>query len=152
MIKWLSISLFVLSVFLFIMLGFGVLLNDNEKQHEAYNRQLEQKKRQQQQLSHNNENIIVTTEPKVNPENNEQKKSINLAIVANNLTCVANEQCTVVAIGFADLTCTVAVNIIGADQLKKAEQDETNIGQCDNVSKSSKAVCLDNFCTLSVSN
>lgn len=149
MIKWLSVSFIVLTIFALILLGFGALLNDNEKKHEAYNRQLEQKKREQQQ---SNSDQLTTVVSLAQPINIETKNSINLTIVANNLTCVSNEQCTVVDITFADLSCTVAVNIIGEAQLKKAGQDKTSIGQCDNSAGMSKAVCLDSFCTLSASN
>jgi hypothetical protein len=152
MIKWLSISLFVLSIFLLFLLGFGVLLNDNEKQHQLYNRQLEDKKRQKLASNNENEKFVVTSIPITPSLRDEQKKSINLAIITKNLTCISNEQCAVVEIDFVDLTCTVAVNIIGETQLKKAIKDETIIGRCDNSIQDSKAICLDNFCSLTPSN
>lgn len=149
MMKWLYIALLVLSIFFIILFGFGVLLHENEKQHEAYNRQLEIKKQQQE----NNHSSIAATEiVTLNTVNDEPKKSVNLAIVAQNLTCVSNEQCRVVEIDFVDLSCQVAVNVIGASQLKKAKQDKTVIGHCEHHSDVNKAVCVDNFCTLAGSN
>lgn len=149
MIKWLSVSLIVLATFALILLGFGALLNDNEKKHEAYNRKLEQVKREQQQ---SNSDQLTTVVSLAQPTNIETQTSINLTIVANNLTCVVDEQCALVDLTFADLSCTVAVNIIGEAQLKKAEPDKTSIGQCDHSAEINKAVCLDNFCTLAASN
>ncbi|MDG1750493.1 MAG: hypothetical protein P8I03_02350 [Thalassotalea sp.] len=151
MIKWLTVSLFVLSIFLIILLGFGVLLNDNEKQHESYNRKLEKTKRQQKKSNHD-ENVVTTLISNANLGSNQRKESTNLAIVTNNLTCVSDEQCSVVSIDFVDLTCTVAVNLIGEAQLKKAVKDETTIGRCDNSIQESKAVCFDNFCSLAPRN
>lgn len=147
--KWLYISLLVLSVFFMILLGFGVLLHNNEKQHEAYNRQLEEKKPQQ---TNQKDNPSTTEISVVEVAADKAKKSINLAIVAQNLTCVSNEQCLVAEVDFIDLTCKVAVNVIGASQLKKANRDKTAIGHCDHHNDSTKAVCVDNFCTLATSN
>jgi hypothetical protein len=152
MIKWLFISLFVLSIFLLFLLGFGVLLYDNEKQHESYNRQLLNEKLQQYQSDNTSESFAITSVPIVHPENKQRKKSTSLSILANNLTCVANDQCMVVEIDFVDLTCTVAVNQIGEAQLKKIEQDETMIGRCENRIHESNAVCVNNFCTLAPTN
>lgn len=149
MIKWLYISLLVLLVFLIILFGFGILLHDNEQQHEAYNRQLEANKQQQK---HPNSQSASTDMATLKTASVEPKKSVNLAIVAQNLTCVSNEQCKVADIDFVDLTCKVAVNTIGASQLKKASRDKTAIGRCDHHSNATKAVCVDNFCTLAASN
>mgnify|MGYP000468775438 CR=1 FL=1 len=149
MIKWISISLFVISFFLLILLGFGILLNDNEKQHEAYNRKLEQRKKQQKKRE-SNEGLAATSIAIVSPKTLTSSKSINLTLVANNLTCVTDEQCAVVEIYFTDISCKVAVNIVGAVQLKKAPRDNTKVEHCDN--SANTAVCLDNFCALTLSN
>lgn len=150
MVKWLYISLFVLLSFTLILLGFGVLLNDNEQKHIAYNQQLEQKKNQQKNIP---DTTIVETTSLVNSKPlSTLKNSINLGIIANNLTCISDEQCIVVEVKFADLSCHVAVNSIGAVQLLKAKKDNTKIKRCPEYVQINNATCLNNSCSLEVSN
>jgi hypothetical protein len=150
MVKWLYISLFVLSVFTLILLGFGLLLNDNEKKHINYNQQLEQNKNQQKTIPNT---AIVETAALVKAKPlSTLKNSINLSIITNNLTCVSDEQCVVVKAKFVDFTCDVAVNIVGAAQLFKAKKDQTKIGRCPEPFKMNNAICINNSCSLEASN
>ena len=150
MVKWLYISLFVLSVFTLILLGFGVLLNDNEKKHITYNQQLEQNENQQKNIPNT---AIVATAPLVHAKSlSTIKHSINLSIITNNLTCVSDEQCVVVKAKFTDLTCDIAVNTIGAAQLLKAKKDQTKIEKCPDFFQVNNAQCINNSCSLEASN
>jgi hypothetical protein len=49
---------------------------------------------------------------------------------------------------FADLTCTVAINILGAAQLIKAKKDNTQIGRCLTNEKVKSIICHNNICSI----
>ncbi len=146
MVKWLMISLLVLTSFTAILLGLGYLLNENEKRVTALKEELEQ----QVENTAPTEQADVTF---VERENSASKldivnESINKRIITNNLTCVADEQCLVVEAQFSDMSCTVALNVIGAAKLAKAEKDLSEVGQCLSYSTELSAVCENNLCTL----
>lgn len=148
--KWFIISIGVLCVFSLVLLGLGKLLNDNEKQTTAYLNQQKQQSQPKSPLNNKKGGVIPNskkTEIAVAANKTENTPSLNLSIIATNLTCVSDDQCVVAEAKFADATCSVAVNIIGATLLKKAKEDKSTIGQCSTYAKS-HAVCRSNLCTL----
>lgn len=160
MLKWLTIIVLVTLVFFLIMLGLGALLHDNEKRVVAIKTQIAESKTQlepslvesststspndnlSESLSKNN---LDLTAPKMTPF------SINKSIIAKNLTCVNDEQCHVVNVSFADLTCQLAINAIGKAQLQKAPVDTSKINRCPVYQQAPQAVCRNNLCSLQTS-
>ncbi|MEW6990330.1 hypothetical protein AADZ91_06510 [Colwelliaceae bacterium 6441] len=147
MMKWSVVTGIVLLAFTLIILGFGFLLHDNEKKHIAYNQQLKQDKNQQTKKINA---VVVEAIPSISIQpQSTLKNSVNLGIIANNLTCVSDEQCVMVNAQFADLSCDLAVNVIGAAQLKKAKKDNTLIKSCKKYPHNASVTCLENLCSIS---
>ncbi len=164
MLKWLTIIVLVTLVFFLIMLGLGALLHDNEKRVVAIKTQIAESKTQlepslvepststspndssnkslSKNLSNNHQHL---TTPKV------RQFSVNKSIIAKNLTCVNDEQCHVVNVSFADLTCQLAINAIGKAQLQKAPVDTSKINRCPVYQQAAQAVCRNNLCSLQTS-
>lgn len=148
MLKWLGIILVVFIGFTVILLSLGYLLKENEKQTTALKQQLdaerEQLRNKIKKLSTNSQqpiSIELITTKVIKPSKNKQ-------IIKENLTCVSSEQCLLVNVRFADLTCLVAVNTIGAAKLAKVTVDETVVGECQNSTEASQAVCQQNLCII----
>ncbi len=148
MVKWLMISLLVLVSFTGILLGLGYLLNENEKRVTKLKQELEQQA--ENTAPTEQADIIVVERANSSSHLDTVKPSVNRRIIGNNLTCVADEQCLVVEAEFSDMSCTVAVNVIGAAKLAKAKKDLSEVGQCLNYSTELAAVCEKNLCTLKV--
>ena len=148
MVKWLSIILVVFIGFMTILLGLGYLLKENEKHTTALKKALDAERAQlakKQKTSSSNTYQATTVEF---TGRNLDKRSINKKIIKENLTCVSAEQCLLVTVSFADLSCLVAINTIGAAKLSQASPDQTLIGSCQQAAKTAKAACQHNICTL----
>lgn len=140
------ISLLVLVSFTAILLGLGYLLNENEKRVTVLKQELEQEGSNTAPIKQ--PEVIVVERASNSSQLNTAKQSINKRIIGNNLTCVADEQCLVVEAEFSDKSCTVALNVIGAAKLVKAEKDMTDVGRCLSQSGELSAVCENNLCVL----
>jgi len=147
-LKWLVILLVVLTTFSVLLLGLGYMLKTNEKKTIAFMNQ--QEPNTLQATANKNRDISGSLRKK------EQALAPNPStirpILAKNLTCSFDDQCVLVNAAFADLTCTVAINTIGAAQLLKAKKDDTEIGRCLKINNAASAVCQNNICSISPSN
>ena len=144
MMKWVYIFSLVLLVFFILLLGFGYLLNKNEKQNLTYVKQ------QAKTATTQSDFIVKDNRIKhaLTTMQSSKKHSINRQIIKENLTCVSHEQCVLADAVFADLTCLVAINKIGALRLKKAKKDLTDIGECITQSEhQAYARCENNICS-----
>lgn len=157
MLKWIIIFCAVALFFSAVLLGLGFLLNENEKQTTAYLNQQEAlqkqalKKQVTSELLNSKKNAsrnLSAKESKANNEENVSESSIILPIIANNLTCVSDDQCVIVEAEFADLICHVAINRIGQSLLKNSPKEMSKIKQCLQQKLDSRATCRNNLCTL----
>ncbi|OKY25285.1 hypothetical protein [Thalassotalea sp. PP2-459] len=140
MLKWLVIIVGTIISFLLVVAIIGYQLKSNEEKNRAY---LEQK--------HNKQADLIERQVKklsVAPEqilSFEQTNSYQ--IIKQHLTCINNQQCKAVKVSFADQSCLLAINSIGAARLLKAAPTE-QVGSCPSISVNTEAVCLDNVCQL----
>lgn len=130
MVKWLVITLVVVASFFAILLGFGYLLKENEQQNLAYIKAQGQRA-SLSQLGKQQANTY----------------SENLAVIAEHLTCVSTDQCVAADVKFANKSCIVAVNMIGAAKLAQVT-DTTIIDACPNGEDHSRLVCRNSLCQL----
>lgn len=68
--------------------------------------------------------------------------------VINNLTCVTTQQCQVVNVIFNNISCPVAINSIGAAQLKKIPTTSIDMATCPDINKQTNISCQQNICIL----
>lgn len=164
MIKWLIITLVVITVFMTILLGLGYLLSENEKsstelknqlEHEAFAKQEEVKQRRN--LSHYSQDLSVDGSVNSIAQATEKLalQSTSTEIIdrfektlINNLTCVSIAQCQVITVKFKNINCQLASNIIGVSQLKKIATNAVNLSTCPFISEQSQLACKQNICTL----
>jgi len=152
MVKWLVITLLAIVVFITLLLGLGYLLKEHEVATTQLKQQLDQE-RAQQKLREKRKRAkfipaIESSLHKIAP--NVAVKTSNSAkqkILIENLTCASTKQCVLVDIEFADLTCTFAINTIGASLLVKTGDDVSSVGKCPSYSESSELSCQLNICT-----
>ena len=102
-----------------------------------------------------NENIAVELGSHdafgINLSNSQVKSASNSRhqkIIIENLTCISSEQCLTVTIDFANVSCLVAVNSIGAAKLAKAGNANTQVNACRRYASKITPQCLMNLCTL----
>lgn len=158
-LRWLIATLLALLGFIAVILALGYLLKSNEQQVTEFSEQLAEQAQQQQtsvpvkanQISHA-ERALVKAQLDQQVLLRKAQEAEQELIVAN-LTCRDHSQCRAVSLKFIEAdNCAVAVNFIGASQLKKLV-DLTSPGQiptnssCAQLSKV-KASCLDNLCQL----
>jgi len=169
MLKWLAISGVVFMGFMVILLGLGYLLQENEKSTTALKQQLDQQRYTEQQRQLKRIQAKLKTEPiEIEPlvldkkhkktallnssqlsiGNSSQKKRTYQQIITENLTCVSSEQCLVITLDFANLSCQIATNSIGAAKLAKAGVTNMHIDQCSHYLNDVMAQCITNLCTL----
>ena len=172
MLKWLVITLIVLSGFMVVLLGLGYLLSENEKATTALKNQLEQEALAQQQKSQqrdkrhqyseiitsiDDETLLPTSARKPSPELllKPSSKAVNAEILKkfqstlrNNLTCVTVAQCQKITVRFKNIDCQLASNLIGASELKKIATDTVVMANCPLASEHSEVACQQNICTL----
>ena len=159
--KWLLIIFVVLTAFMVILLGLGYLLKENEKSTTALKAQLEQElhaenlkqeRREQKAL------LQYTSVAKVSQQSashsssekaNQQVIKQFQQTVINNLTCVTTQQCQVVNVKFNNISCPVAINSIGASQLKKLPTATIDMPACSSVGEQQVNLsCQQNICRL----
>ncbi|WP_206485229.1 hypothetical protein [Thalassotalea sp. G2M2-11] len=137
-IKWLIISVLVLFSFTIILLGLGSLLHENEQRVTAIKAgtSLSEPQEPVTQMASSHLTLPIKVQSTLKP------------IIKQNLTCVMDEQCVMVEAKFADLSCLIAINTIGAAKLARAEPDKTRAIDCPPTFDSAIARCHDNLCTL----
>jgi len=153
MLKWLAITLVVITAFMVILLGLGKLLHDNEQRVNAQLMQETKHETPQQAVVPNgpSSSKLVDKSTPIEVElapDIPTSISVNKTIISSNLTCVTDHQCIVVEASFTDKSCKVAINTIGAAILAKAAADKTSIGNCLHLSENAVARCESNLCTI----
>jgi hypothetical protein len=155
MLKWLTITLIAVVVFITILLGLGYLLKEHEVattqlKHQLDQERAEEKVKDKRKLQTLN-TIIETslTEVVANSTKHTDKTlgSAKQKILLKNLTCTSKKQCVLVDIKFADLQCAFAINTIGASLLAKTANDLSSVGKCPSYPKNSQLSCLNNLCS-----
>ena len=155
MLKWLTITLIAVVAFITVLLGLGYLLKEHEIETTQLKQQLDQQRvqqkareeRKQQKFKPSVERSLVTlittskTLPKQTPSSLKQK------ILIENLTCSSKKQCVLIDIHFVDVSCTFAINTIGASLLAKASDELTEAGRCPSYPENSQLSCQSNLCT-----
>ncbi|GLX77979.1 hypothetical protein tinsulaeT_13190 [Thalassotalea insulae] len=143
MLKWLIISTGVLVTLSMVLLGLGKLLHDNEQR-------VTEIKAQGVRSAEGNSKSAARAELVISDGNSSQSKtSITKNIIRQNLTCISDEQCVLIQAQFADLTCDIAINTIGAAILAKTASDQSLAGKCPEVPPSAGARCQANLCVIS---
>jgi uncharacterized oligopeptide transporter (OPT) family protein len=150
MIKWLTITLIAVVAFITILLALGYLLKEHEIATTQLKQQLDQERhqqksqaeRKQKKLSFNRDvsSTVVVTKSK-------KAKLLKQKILVENLTCTSKKQCVLVNITFADLTCSFAVNTIGASLLAKVDDETGRANNCPNYPENSQLSCQSNLCS-----
>ncbi|MDO6428166.1 hypothetical protein Q4489_14190 [Thalassotalea sp. 1_MG-2023] len=140
MLKWLVIIIGTLIGFLLVISVIGYQLKNNEEKNRAY--------LEQEHFKH--ADSVERQEQKVHAAPNHTipfEQTNSYQIIKQHLTCINHQQCKAVKVSFADQSCVLAINGIGASRLLKAAPAE-QVGSCPNVSVNTEAVCLDNVCQL----
>lgn len=130
--RWLISALIAFTVFVLVMLLLGKLLHENEAANADY--VIKQKQAEQ-----------AKDEPKV--ERSETQEQRLQKVILDNLTCIDDSQCTLLALPGYSQSCLVAVNQIGAAQVNKLNLAVSFDKACDDKLKSSKAFCQLNLCS-----
>lgn len=130
--RWLISAAVAVALFLAVMLIFGKLLYDNEAANVDYIVKQKQAKQAKE-------------EPTI--ERVETKEQQLQKVILDNLTCVNNNQCTLIALPGYSQSCLVAVNKIGASQVQKLELDIEYDQACIDKLESSEAICQLNLCS-----
>lgn len=147
MFKWLSILIIVLCGFLVVLLALGYLLKENEIATSALKKELEQEQTKQQQQA---EAALFADESKLLPQQKQQqdRAQAQKQAVINNLTCISDQQCVVIANPIEDGSCLIAVNTIGASLLAKLTDKQTLTEACRATYDHAAASCQNNICTV----
>lgn len=140
MLKWIVITVVTTIGFLLVISFIGYQLKNNEEKNRAY---LEQVDIKQPNLVERQKQKVRVIPEKVMPF--EQSQSYQ--IIKQHLTCINHQQCKAISVSFADQSCVLAINSIGAARLLKAAPID-NVGSCPNVNTHQQAVCVDNVCQL----
>lgn len=130
--RWLISAAVAVALFLAVMLIFGKLLYDNEAANVDYIVKQKQPKQAKE-------------EPTI--ERVETKEQQLQKVILDNLTCVDDNQCTLIALPGYSQSCLVAVNKIGASQVQKLELDIEYDQACIDKLESSEAICQLNLCS-----
>lgn len=146
-LKWLTITLIVLTGFLAILLFLGFLLKENEEVTTKLKSHLEQQaaeenKKQQQKVA--SKKVIKLTAS----EKSQQK------IITDNQGCETDKQCFLIHTDNQNIGCIVAVNTMGAAILLKVSSqqgiDQASKEQCQQSymqARQLSAQCINNTCT-----
>jgi len=155
MLKWLTITLVALFIFTTLLLGLGYLL----KEHEAATKQLmneldqeraeiqEKEKRKMARFTSKFHTPQRKTTPPIKPSIASALGANKQQIILENLTCTSTKQCVLIDIQFADLSCVVAINTIGASLLTKVVDDLNLVGKCPDIPENSQLTCELNICS-----
>jgi flagellar biosynthesis component FlhA len=157
MLKWLTITLIAVVVFVTLLLGLGYLLKEHEAETTQLKHQLDQtraekKAKEERRKSKKTLNSIIETSlievvDKTTKYRRKSRPSLKQKILIKNLTCASTKQCVLVDIKFSDLTCTFAINTIGASLLAKTGNDLSSVGKCPSYPRNSQLSCLNNLCS-----
>ena len=153
MLKWLTITLIAVLVFLILLLGLGYLLKEHKVATTQLKYQLARERAEQtvkeakQPLNSIIETSLVEVVEKTTKNSKKISRSIKQNILIKNLTCASSKQCVLVEIEFKDLNCTFAINTIGASLLVKSVDVSSAVGTCPSYPKNSQLSCQNNLCT-----
>jgi hypothetical protein len=157
MLKWLTITVIAVVVFVTLLLGLGYLLKEHEVATTHLKHQLDQERARKTERDNRKGNkqtlnsIIETSLIEVveNTTKYPRKAQLSLKkkVLIKNLTCASKKQCVLVDIEFADFKCAFAINTIGASILAKTGADLSSVGKCPHYPKKSQLSCLNNLCT-----
>jgi GTPase SAR1 family protein len=153
MLKWLTITLIAVLVFLILLLGLGYLLKEHKVATTQLKYQLDRERAEQtvkeakQPLNSIIETSLVEVVEKTTKNSRKISRSIKQNILIKNLTCASSKQCVLVEIEFKDLNCTFAINTIGASLLAKSVDVSNAVGTCPSYPKNSQLSCQNNLCT-----
>jgi hypothetical protein len=153
MLKWLTITLIAVLVFLILLLGLGYLLKEHKVATTQLKYQLDRERAEQtvkeakQPLNSIIETSLVEVVEKTTKNSRKISRSIKQNILIKNLTCASSKQCVLVEIEFKDLNCTFAINTIGASLLAKSVDVSNPVGTCPSYPKNSQLSCQNNLCT-----
>ena len=153
MLKWLTITLIAVLVFLILLLGLGYLLKEHKVATTQLKYQLDRERAEQtvkeakQPLNSIIETSLVEVVEKTTKNSRKISRSIKQNILIKNLTCASSKQCVLVEIEFKDLNCTFAINTIGASLLAKSVDVSSTVGTCPSYPKNSQLSCQNNLCT-----
>ena len=153
MLKWLTIILIAVLVFLILLLGLGYLLKEHKVATTQLKYQLDRERAEQtvkeakQPLNSIIETSLVEVVEKTTKNSKKISRSIKQNILIKNLTCASSKQCVLVEIEFKDLNCTFAINTIGASLLVKSVDVSSAVGTCPSYPKNSQLSCQNNLCT-----
>lgn len=158
MLKWLSIIVIAILSLTLVLLGLGYLLNENEKSNQAYQQQLPDKNRIIQGIEKviedknaNLQNSNKTYDVSVVDITKQQQRTTALfkQALQHNGICTVNNQCVISTVNFANTSCSVAINIIGAALLAKIDTQIMTMPSCAPLSPQVYAHCQHNTCQLS---
>lgn len=155
LVKWLLISLLVISALAAILLGLGYLLNENEKNTKALVAQIEQEKQANKQTL---PKPVVSQSPthlKTEAHNKQLETALAQlnkiervkSLIVDNLVCKDVSQCKFVDTGQVDLGCVIAVNSIGKSLLLK-EQFGQRMIECEERISDLSLTCHHNICSI----
>jgi hypothetical protein len=155
MLKWLTITLLAIVVFVTLLLGLGYLLKEHETATTQLKLQLDQKSAQQKaKEARRRARFKPAIETSMNNSSSSSKRSLikglgskKQQILLENLTCTSTKQCLLIDIQFADLSCAFAINTIGASLMTKVVDDFSSVGKCPIYPKNSKLSCELNICS-----
>ena len=112
MLKWLTITLIAVVIFITILLGLGYLLKEHEIATTQLKHQLDQERAAQKSKEKRNkhklntviETSLVNVAAKTNTLTSKTFVSVKQKILLENLTCSSKKQCVLVNITFGELT------------------------------------------------
>lgn len=113
-LKWLTITVIALVIFLFMLLFLGYLLKENEVKTTQLKMQLEQERHQQQAKEQRQKNLFSHLPNTLTTLEQSQQQ-----IIADNLSCQTDQQCFLVQTQSEKLGCFVVINTKGAAILLK---------------------------------
>jgi len=160
MLKWFTITLIAVVIFVSVLLGLGYLLKEHEISTTHLKQQLDQEraaKKVKNQIKQQKLNTIIETSRTEIVENTTElpRRTARLSkrkILIENLTCTSRKQCVLVDIEFTNLQCTFAINTIGASLFAKTTNDLSSVGKCPSYPKNSQLSCQSNLCTFGLIN
>ena len=136
MLRWFCATLIACTLLLSVLLFLGWLLQNNaEKTTELV-----------EQLSEEKEGSLKNDRFELEVENNIDAQQ---QVIVNNLTCVNDAQCTLVAVPELSAQCFIAINKLGAAELAKVTKNSTKLpvnARCLTLLSETKAVCRQNQC------
>jgi cytoskeletal protein RodZ len=138
LLMWMIIASAVLAVAVLILLFFGYLLQDNQSKNQQY-------QTQQAQIA----SATFDTVEQAKLQETDGTTAVE-KILLEHLVCQRDDQCTVVNSFQQDLGCYIAINRIGATQIKRLSREQLVMDSaCFDAKQPAFAHCQDNLCQLS---